>query len=156
MKQNGEEENGTMERFFQKSSRFWHSVKIGLDSDKLDKLLEQIEKDIFRIEKLTEKTIKLEPQRQELHRKSNTRGWQNIRDCAKSLFVALSTQWRCDCKHAHETCLKLELPKPELVDNQDIIFGILFSYGAPSNPGATVPWNWRDVEIRRGSKTSKL
>ena len=155
MKQNGEGENKTVETFFQKSSRFWHGVKIGLDGDKLDKLLEQIEKDIFRIEKLTEKTIKLEPQRQELHRKSNTSGWQSVRNYAKSLFAALSTQWCCDCKHAHETCLKLELPTSELVHDQDIMFAILFSYGTPSNAGAPVPWDWRDVEIRLSSETSK-
>lgn len=139
-------ESRNLEKFFKKSNRLWKSVKLAFDRDKIDKLLEQIEKDVFRIDNLTQGNVKLEPLRQERRRKSNTLHWQGIRDHAKLLFDAISSRWLCDCEHEHKASLKLEVrrlcdhgPRPR--------FSLMFSFDDVSISTVSTPWDWRAVEI---------
>jgi hypothetical protein len=116
----------------------------------MDKLLEQIENDIFKIEKLTEENIKLDPLRRDLRRRTNAKTWQSIRERAKRLFDALGSQWRCGHTPSHIASLNLEVRHANAIVEDDIRFRFLFSFGfeLDENGTAALPWSWRQVEIR--------
>ena len=121
----------------------------------MDKLLEQIENDIFKIEKLTEENIKLGPLRQDWRRRTNAKTWQSIRDRARRLFDALGSPWRCGHTPSHIASLNLEVRHANAIVD-DIRFRFLFSFQfeLDESATATLPWSWRQVEIRSIPVTS--
>ena len=130
------------------SNILWKSVKLGFDRKKIDKLLDQIEKDISNIADLTQNNVQLEPLRREMQRKSNTVYWQRIRNHARRLYEAISSRWLCDCEHEHEARLKLQVRN--FCDSKDISqlrFSLLFSFDGVAVSTASHPWDWRGVDI---------
>ena len=91
IKEHGEVENHTLDRFFRKSNRLWKSVMLGFDGKKINALLEQIDKDIARINDLTSENIKLEVLRQEQQQKITVSYWRTVRDRARRLYDTLSS-----------------------------------------------------------------
>ena len=123
---------------------------LGFDTKKVDGLLEQIEKDIMRIDNLTSENIKLEVLRQERQPKSTVNYWQIIRDRASRLFEILSSRWsrQCDCEKVHCASLKLEVRDGGLVSTSaGIRFGVLFSYDETTPPATATTSILQDLEI---------
>lgn len=141
-------ESKNLEKFFKKSNRLWKSVKLAFDSDKINNLLEQIERDVSRIDNLTQGNVKLDPLRQERQRKSNILYWQHIRDQSKRLFDAISSRWLCDYEHEHQASLKLQVRK--VCDHEHSsrpCFSLMFSFNDVAVSTVPTPWDWRPVEI---------
>ena len=114
----------------------------------MDKLLEQIERDVSRIDNLTQGNFKLEPLRQERQRRSNTLHWQRIREHAKLLFNAISSRWRCNCEYGHKASLKLEVRRIGNHENGSRPrFSLIFSFDDAACNTVSIPWDWRAVEI---------
>ena len=140
-------ETKNLEKFF-KSNKLWKSVKLAFDNDKMNRLLEQIERDISRIDNLTQKNVKLELLKQEKRRKSNTFHWQRIRNHAKLLFDAISPRWLCDCEHEHRASLKLQVRRVYDDENSSRPrFSLIFSFDDVAFSTMSIPWGWRAVEI---------
>lgn len=114
----------------------------------MDKLLEQIERDVSWIDNLTQGNFKLEPLRQERRRRSNILHWQRIREHAKLLFNAISSHWLCDCEYEHKASLKLEIRR--ICDHERSSrprFSLMFSFDDTTFNAMSTPWDWRAVEI---------
>lgn len=114
----------------------------------MDKLLEQIERDVSRIDNLTQGNFQLEPLRQERQRRSNILYWQRIREHAKLLFYAISSRWLCNCKCGHKASLKLEVRR--VCDQEKSSrprFRLIFSFDDAAFDSVSTPWDWRAVEI---------
>lgn len=114
----------------------------------MDKLLEQIERDVSRIDNLTQGNVMLEPLRQERRWRSNALHWQQIREQAKLLFNAISSRWLCDCECGHKANLKLEVRRVGDQENGSRPrFKLIFSSGDAAFNTVSTPWDWRAVEI---------
>ncbi len=137
-----------VERFFKKSNKLWKIVKVGLDKGKINKLLEEIDRDVSSIEWLTRGNSRLELSRLERRRKSNALHWQRIREHAKLLFDAISPRWLCNCEHEHKASLKLEVRR--ICDQEQCSnprFSLVFSFDDVEASTMSTPWGWRAVEI---------
>ena len=78
--------------------------------------------------------------------------YDKVRECALSLYDALSQAWHCECATPHLANLRLEARKPlqlkakNLAGDSDVKFKFLFSFTADENKGGEPP-NWREAEL---------
>jgi hypothetical protein len=124
-------------------------VKGGFNSDKYGTLLDEIDRDIDKISKLTSNAIELEPIRIEKKRRLNLNYWRSIRDQAQRLFESLSSRWSCPCpcQHPHRANLRLDVREGNDTEDDGIRFAFLFTFEKNACTPASLPWDWRDVEI---------
>ena len=78
--------------------------------------------------------------------------YDKVRECALSLYDALSQAWHCECATPHLANLRLEARKPlqlkakNQAGDNDVKFKFLFSFTAEENKGSEPP-NWREAEL---------
>ena len=125
---------------------------LGFDGKKINALLEQIDKDIARINDLTSENIKLEVLRQEQQQKITVSYWRTVRDRARRLYDTLSSRWsrQCDCDKRHCASLKLEVRNGDILSTSaGIRFGVLLSYDETNShaTAAAVASILQDIEI---------
>ncbi|KAH0543123.1 hypothetical protein FGG08_002549 [Glutinoglossum americanum] len=124
-------------------------IKGGFDSNRYANLLAEIVGDINQVAALTKGAIALEPLRLERKRRINAAYWVSIRDHARRLFETLSSRWSCacSCKNPHRAHLRLDVRNGGETRDRSIRFGFLFSFDINASTAASLPWDWRDVEI---------
>ncbi|KAI9769210.1 MAG: hypothetical protein M1840_004339 [Geoglossum simile] len=127
----------------------WIRIKGGFDSNKYAKLLAEIDRDINQLHTLTKGAESLEPIRLDRKRRANAAYWIDVRDQARRLFEALRSRWSCSCpcRHPHRAHLRLDVRSGKEVGNSTTRFGLLFSFDVNAAVAASLPWNWRDIEI---------
>lgn len=142
-------ENGTVDvdrrvKFFKDS---WTRVKGGFESEKYAKLQNEIVGDINQIAALTKGAIALEPLRLEQKRRTNSTHWIRIRDHARRLFETFNSHWccTCSCQYPHRASLRLDMRKD--LDNETR-FRFKLSFDLDPAETVSLPWYWRDVEIK--------
>jgi hypothetical protein len=121
----GKTNTKTRDQFFSSSNRLWRVTKMAFDNGNFDKLLEVIEKDLFRLERLIESSSRAAPIRQEARKKLTRRPWQNVQTAARSLFTAISLNWRCKCPDCHSGFLKLNAVSQHAQDGGSCSFALL-------------------------------
>ena len=102
----------------------------------------------------------LKGQSQRLALKRKTKGlkpetYVKVRQCALSLYTALSRGWQCECETPHHANLRLEARKPSQPKprrgsaEEDVRFRFLFSFTADPNKGGAVgqPLDWHEAEL---------
>ena len=102
----------------------------------------------------------LKGQSQRLALKRKTKGlkpetYVKVRQCALSLYTALSRGWQCECETPHHANLRLEARKPSQPKSrrgsaeEDVRFRFLFSFTADQNKGGAVgqPLDWHEAEL---------
>lgn len=120
----------------------------------VDRLLEVMEKDIFRLELLIESSSRAAPIRQEARKKLTRRPWQSIQTAAHSLFTAISLDWRRKCTDCHSSFLKLNTVSPSLLDKTCLIPQQADSMSGSHPLGILPPM--RDLYIQGQSPASPL
>ena len=102
----------------------------------------------------------LKGQNQRLALRRKTKGlkpetYVKVRQCALSLYTALSRGWQCECETPHHANLRLEARKPSQPKTrrgsaeEDVRFRFLFSFTADQNKGGAVgqPLDWHEAEL---------
>ena len=126
----------------------WTRIKGGFDSDKYATLLEEIDRDIYKISKLTPSAIKLEPIHTGKKNRLNSTYWRNTRDQAQRLFESLSSRFcPCSCQRPHQANLRLDVRKDYDAGGDTVRFAFLFTFQKDACMPTPLPWDWRDVEI---------
>ena len=134
----------------------WKRIKGGFDTSKVEALLASIRSNIDQIEKFTKGSIAVAARREVLQQRSNSRHWLQIRHHARGLFESIDSRWSCCCPHPHRASLRLDICRAGATHiGLDIKFGILFSFDVDSTAPrpASLPWNWRDLEIKSSNST---
>lgn len=130
-------------------------MKGGFDTDKYAALLQEIDRDIDKISKLTSGFLQLEPLQAKKRNGLQSVYWKNIREQAQRLFNSLSSRLSpCECSHPHQANLRLDVR--DIIDRDDDDdtnrFAFLLTFEALScGPNFPLPWNWRDIEIECAS-----
>ena len=102
----------------------------------------------------------LKGQNQRLTVRRKTKGlkpetYVKVRQCALSLYTALSRGWQCECETPHHANLRLEARKPSHPKSrrgnagEDVRFRFLFSFTADQNKGGAAgqPLDWHEAEL---------
>ena len=150
-------DRGARHRFFRVT---WQRIKGGFESERFEKLLGEIQNSIRQIAEFTRGSIAVAPKRVALRERTNSRYWLQIRDQARMIFESLGSIWPCTCPNPHRASLRLDVSRTS--EDRAIKFGVLFSYDISfGEPNFTLPWNWREVDIRplrlvAGSSTADL
>ncbi|KAF2464631.1 uncharacterized protein BDR25DRAFT_307145 [Lindgomyces ingoldianus] len=141
----GSTDEKARKKFFKNS---WTRIRGGFDSDKYATLLQDIDRDIDKISKLTSGAAQLEPLRAEKKNKIQSTYWLNIRDQAQRLFESLSSRFcPCSCKQPHKANLRLDVRRNHNTENEAVRFAFLFTFEKSGCVPKALPWDWRDVEI---------
>jgi hypothetical protein len=119
----------------------FRAIKVGFGAEKLQKLVEAIEKDMERIKNLTEGSY-VEPVSEQNTCVGTLKKWRDAREHSRRLFNALNSKWGCGCTTAHRASLQLNWGNDQ---NDETQFEVLFSFEIPA---ASLPWNWRNVKIK--------
>jgi hypothetical protein len=117
------------------------AIKVGFGAEKLQKLVEAIEKDMERIKNLTEGSY-VEPVSEQYTCVGTLEKWRDAREHPRRLFNALNSKWGCSCTTAHRASLQLGRGNDQSDETQ---FEVLFFFEVPA---ASLPWNWRNVKIK--------
>ncbi|KAI9772128.1 MAG: hypothetical protein M1840_001417 [Geoglossum simile] len=127
----------------------WTRIKGGFDSDKYATLLEEIDRDIYKISKLTPSATRLEPIRAGKRNWLNFTYWKNVRDQAQRLFESLSLRFcPCSCQHPHQANLQLDVQRDYDAKGDTVRFAFLFTFRKDTYTPTPLPWDWRDVGIK--------
>jgi hypothetical protein len=137
------------EQFFSKSNPIWLKTKLAFLNGGYKRLLEAIEGDLIRLQRLIEMNSRAAPVRQEARKKLSQMPWRNIQTAARSLFESIATGWRCKCTDCHSSFLRLNAPTRQ-TSNQlgsSYSFALLVPHDSRNVPTAGhVGW-WRlDIE----------
>lgn len=140
------------QKFF---SSVWTRVRGGFDSNKCASLLDQIDRDIFKISQLTAITVEMEPLRINRSRKLRSSSLRTVRDNAQSLFDILHLRWSCPCpcQLPHRANLQLSMygdneANEPCEEDTPTRFALLLSFEKSSGVSRPPPWQWRDVEVK--------
>ncbi|KAF2242297.1 hypothetical protein BU26DRAFT_584494 [Trematosphaeria pertusa] len=105
----------------------WTKIRGGFGSAKYSMLLQDIDRDIDKISKLTSGAIQLEPLRTE--KKKPLRFYS------------------CTCNHPHQANLRLDLRNGNDIEGGVTRFAFLLTFKMPECVPKVLPWTWRDIEI---------
>ncbi|KAF2739422.1 hypothetical protein EJ04DRAFT_310925 [Polyplosphaeria fusca] len=140
-------DNAERSKFFKSK---WIRIKGGIDSQGCTKLVDLIMRDIELISTMVKDAAELEAPRKRRQEQQNVSYWITIRDHARRIHNTFAACWSqpCRCQHSHRANLRLDVRKPEPDDSPTrvrFMFSLCFDQmtGSP----ATVPWDWRHVEI---------
>ncbi|KAF2688928.1 hypothetical protein K458DRAFT_385090 [Lentithecium fluviatile CBS 122367] len=122
-------------------------VKGRLELHKCQQLLDSIDRDIDKLDRLTTSSFKLEPLRVERRRHIQSIFWQNVRDQARGLFESLNSRFLpCSCNRLHQANLRLDRRQATDV-GMPAHFALLLTFqGSSCNPQG-LPWRWKDIEL---------
>ncbi|KAJ9632878.1 hypothetical protein H2204_007608 [Knufia peltigerae] len=139
------------EQFF---GNVWTRIKGGFESNKCSALIDAIDNDISKINRLTGIALEVECLRLERDRRKKARIWANIRDSANSLSEMLRLKWAnpCTCQFSHRANMLLKAQMDEEADNDDEAeqsrFELLLVFDKATSLVPAVAYKWRDVEIQ--------
>jgi hypothetical protein len=132
-----------------KSAKLWKSVKLGLDHNEFEELIKDMAQENLQLEILTRGNLELEPLRRERSRDMDTGYWKAIRDLATRLYDCLICRWPCQCGFTHRASLRLDIKESAgKGDRFDVKFGVVFAFSDEETILPSLPWNWRNTEIR--------
>tara|TARA_R110002003_G_scaffold115_9_gene10018 strand:- start:6311 stop:7255 length:945 start_codon:yes stop_codon:yes gene_type:complete len=139
-------------KFFKKLSR---NTRGGLNAEQYRDLLIDIDRDIHKLQELTNGAIRLEPIKIEKKNKLQSAYWQNVRDQAQRLYDSLSSRFLpCACQHCHQANLRLDIRRDSNADEDAARFAFLLTFEKRSQPAPSPPWDWRDIEIKSSQLTT--
>jgi hypothetical protein len=144
------------EQFFSRSNPIWLKTKLAFLNGGYERLLEAIEGDLIRLQRLIEMNSRAAPVRQEARKKLIQMPWRNIQAAAGSLFEAISTGWRCKCTDCHSSFLRLNAPARQ-TSNQlggSYSFALLVP-NESRNPLIAGPIGWWRLDIESHSVPQK-
>lgn len=126
----------------------WNRIKGGFQAEKYAKLLAEIDRDVYKISKLTSGTIQLEPMHAKRKKRLNSAYCSRIRTQAEKLFDAFSARWggSCACQSSHCVHLRLDL-RQEDIPAQGTRMAFLFSFDKAGIMHTSLPWDWQDIEV---------
>lgn len=127
------------------SSRVWARVRIGLKSGGLERLLDGMEKDIFRLERLLETSANLPAIRRDRKHRLQKRPWQLVRQSAQSLFGCISKSWQCRCALPHGVLLRLSALDSSKESEAVVKFELLLSQKSLATTFHQSKWHTLEV-----------
>lgn len=123
-----------------------------MDVSSCAKYIDRIDKDVRKLRDLVDNTSKLEAPRRKRRQKDNASYWISIRDHAHRVNQSLVDIWsQCACPHLHCASIQMDRQNHEWNSpNPDLHFRFIITldYASGSAPSPTLPWVWRDIEVK--------
>lgn len=108
-----------------------------MNKGKDEKLLDSIENQVDRIDKLIQRA-RPTPLQELSPNAGAKKYWQEARAQSRKLFEMLKSRWNCDCKELHRASLQLTAGT-----ECGLKFELFFSFDASEMS----PWNWRNIVV---------
>lgn len=139
-------------KFFSNGRKLHRRMKVGFNGDKYMHLAEAIESDVNRISTLIGGARTLEPIRADRESKATAKYWLQVGECARRLFLSLSSRWpkTCVCNVTHVASLPLDIvdiSHIQLYKGFEPRLEILFSFEFDGTSISQSPWPWKFIEI---------
>lgn len=124
-------------------------MKLGLDHNDFDELIQEMAHENHQLEVLTQGNLDLEPIRKSRTKDMDTKYWKVVRNFAERLCCCLMAHWPCQCRLSHKASLRLDLrPSSKDWNGIDVDFGVVFMFDESMSNANSTPWKWRNTEIK--------
>lgn len=143
----GEIDEQARKKFF---NNIWTRIRGGFNSGRYSLLLQNIDRDIVKLDKLSNLTtemMQLEPVVAKKNRALSSYS-NEMRNQAHRLFESLDTRfYTCTCHHPHQANLQIDTWKFSHLRLSEARSMLLFTFNKASRGSKAIPWHWRDVEV---------